>query len=261
MAPMLLVVSPAKALDYQLPIPLATFTTPEFLDRSASLIDVLKTKTPAEIASLMSLSDPLAALNVARYADWHLPFSPENARQAVFAFDGDVYGGLAAREMSELQLGFAQQHLRILSGLYGVLRPLDLMQAYRLEMGTRLQNPGGKDLYAFWGDTIAQKLNADLDALGGERVLVNAASEEYFKSVKRSKLNARVVTPLFQERKGNTYKIVSFYAKRARGLISRYAIVNGIENVDDLKGFDEEGYKFESSVSSENEWVFRREQA
>lgn len=256
---MLLVVSPAKSLDYSSPVPVSTHTTPRFLDRSTKLIEILREKSHAEIATLMGLSDPLAALNVARYATWSQPFTADNARQAAFAFDGDVYGGLAAREMSAKQLDFAQTHLRILSGLYGVLKPLDLMQPYRLEMGTRLANGAGKDLYSFWGEQVTASLRDELAARKGERVLINLASEEYFKVVKPEGLGARVVTPVFQERKSGQYKIVSFYAKRARGLMSRYAIVNALKDAEALKGFDYEGYSFAEKASTEDKWIFRRE--
>lgn len=258
---MLLVVSPAKSLDFNSPIPSGTSYTPRFLDRSAALIELLRARSPAQIASLMGLSDPLAALNVARYATWNTPFTPQNARQAAFAFDGDVYDGLAARTMDEAQLAFAQRHLRILSGLYGVLRPLDLMQAYRLEMGTKLANPLGKDLYAFWGELPAHSLREDLDESGGEKVLVNLASEEYFKAVRPAKLGARIVTPVFQERREAGYRIVSFFAKRARGMMARYAIVNRIAQPEELKAFAEEGYAFSAAASEQDVWVFRRGRA
>ncbi len=258
---MLIVVSPAKSLDFQRPLPVTEYTQPGFLDRSEQLIEVLREKSPDEVAKLMSISDPLAILNVTRYAEWHRPFTVGNARQAVFAFDGDVYVGLDAYSLSPAQIAFAQQHLRMLSGLYGVLRPLDLMQAYRLEMGTRLANPGGKDLYAFWGDAITEALNAELAAQGGAPVLVNLASEEYFKSVRPKKLAARVITPVFEEKKGAGYKIVSFYAKRARGLMSRYAIVNALREPEALKAFDLEGYAFSPAASEGDRWVFRRESA
>jgi cytoplasmic iron level regulating protein YaaA (DUF328/UPF0246 family) len=256
---MLIVVSPAKSLDYQTPLPTTEFTQPAFLAQSEALIEILRQKSPADIAKLMSISDPLAVLNVTRYAEWSRPFTRKNARQAMFAFDGDVYGGLDAYAFTPAQIAFAQTHFRMLSGLYGVLRPLDLMQAYRLEMGTKLANPGGKDLYAFWGDTITQKLNTELARQGGAPVLLNLASEEYFKSVRPKKLAARVVTPVFEERKGAGYKIVSFYAKRARGLMSRYAIVNAVTDVEALKAFDVEGYVFAPAASDADRWVFRRE--
>jgi cytoplasmic iron level regulating protein YaaA (DUF328/UPF0246 family) len=255
---MLIVVSPAKSLDYESPLPVSTHTQPRFLDHSAELIEILRQFGPVEIARLMDISDKLAALNVARYAEWAQPFTPDNARQALFAFNGDVYEGLNAATLTAAQIDVAQQTLRILSGLYGVLRPLDLMQAYRLEMGTRLANGRGKDLYAFWGDTISNSLNDELASQGGEPVLVNLASEEYFKSVQVKKLKARVVTPVFEERKGDGYKIISFHAKRARGLMSRYVIANRLKRVEDLKSFDVEDYVFEPRLSDQDRWVFRR---
>jgi hypothetical protein len=258
---MILVISPAKALDYETPPTTATFTQPDFLDHSAELIDVLREKSPAQIAELMSLSDPLATLNVARYASWSRPFAPDNAKQALLAFNGDVYEGLDAKSLTEADLAWAQDHLRILSGLYGVLRPLDLMQAYRLEMGTRLTNPRGKNLYEFWGDRITDELNrllAGEEDAGRERVLVNLASDEYFKSVKPKKLKGRIVTPVFEDWKGGRYKIISFYAKRARGLMSRHVIRNRIDEVGALQGFDAEGYAFAADASDADTLVFRR---
>lgn len=258
---MILVISPAKALDYETPPTTARFTQPDFLDDASALIAVLREKSPADIAELMSLSDPLATLNVARYASWSRPFAPDNARQAVLAFNGDVYEGLDARSLSEVELAWAQDHLRILSGLYGVLRPLDLMQAYRLEMGTRLANPRGKNLYEFWGERITDELDRLLareEEAGRERVLVNLASDEYFKSVKPKKLKGRIVTPVFEDWKGGRYKLISFYAKRARGLMSRYAITHRIDEVEALKGFDSEGYAFAADASEADTLVFRR---
>ncbi|MDP5240561.1 peroxide stress protein YaaA [Uliginosibacterium sp. 31-16] len=258
---MLIVVSPAKSLDYQSPLPTRKFTQPAFLDQSEALIGILREKSPAEIAQLMTISDALATLNFTRYAEWSRPFTAKNARPAMFAFDGDVYGGLDAYSFTPAQIDFAQTHFRMLSGLYGVLRPLDLMQAYRLEMGTKLANPAGRDLYAFWGDTITLALNAELAQQDGEPVLLNLASEEYFKSVRPKKLAARVITPVFEEKKGAGYKIVSFHAKRARGLMSRYAIVNAITDPEALKAFDAEGYAFSPAASDGERWVFRREAA
>ena len=254
---MILVISPAKALDYETPITVSTYTRPDFLDDSAALIEVLREKSPAEIAELMSLSDPLSTLNVARYASWSRPFSPDNARQALLAFNGDVYEGLDARSLTADELGWAQDHLRILSGLYGVLRPLDLMQAYRLEMGTKLDNMRGKDLYAFWGERITALLNADLHA-GKSNVLVNLASEEYFKSVKRSQLDVPVIQPVFEDWKGDRYRVISFFAKRARGLMARYAAEHRLKDVEKLKQFDSEEYAFVSEASDEASWIFRR---
>lgn len=258
---MILVISPAKALDYETPPTTATFTQPDFLDHAAELIEVLREKSPAQIAELMSLSDQLSSLNVARYASWSRPFAPDNAKQALLAFDGDVYEGLDAKSLADDDLAWAQDHLRILSGLYGVLRPLDLMQAYRLEMGTRLANPRGKNLYEFWGERITDELNRLLareEEAGRERVLVNLASDEYFKSVKPKKLNGRIVTPVFEDWKGGRYKIISFYAKRARGLMSRYVITRRIDEVEALQGFDAEGYAFAADASDADTLVFRR---
>ncbi|NTV11173.1 MAG: peroxide stress protein YaaA [Zoogloea sp.] len=258
---MIFVLSPAKSLDYETPPVTSRYSQPDFLDRSAELISVLREYSPQDIAALMDLSDPLAALNVARYASWSRPVSPANAKQAVLAFNGDVYEGLDAATLSGDDLDFAQAHLRILSGLYGLLRPLDLMQPYRLEMGTRLKNAHGKDLYAFWGDSLTEAINRLLAAEesdGREPVLVNLASGEYFKSVRRKKLAGRLVTPVFEDWKGGRYKIISFYTKRARGLMSRYAITRRIADVEALQGFDLEGYAFAPEASDGDTWVFRR---
>ena len=258
---MIFVISPAKALDYESPLPAAAHTQPDFLDHAAELIDLLREFSPAQIAELMDLSDPLATLNVARYASWSRPFDPSNARQALFAFNGDVYEGLDARSLSAEEIGWAQAHLRILSGLYGVLRPLDLMQAYRLEMGTRLANPRGKNLYAFWGDLPTAALNRELAAqreAGALPVLVNLASEEYFKAVKPARLSAPVLTPVFEDWKNGRYRIISFYAKRARGLMCRHVIRQRVADVDGLKRFDAEGYAFAPEASDADTLVFRR---
>lgn len=258
---MIFVISPAKALDFETPPITQHFSQPDYLEDAAELIGILRERTPAEIAALMDLSDPLATLNVARYESWAPPFTPENAKQAVLAFNGDVYEGLDAKTLSQQELDWAQDHLRILSGLYGLLRPLDLMQPYRLEMGTRLKNARGANLYAFWGDTPTRALNALLEAerkAGGEAVLVNLASDEYFKAVKAGRLAGRVVTPVFEDWKAGRYKIISFYAKRARGLMSRFAIHNRVEDVEALKGFDCEGYAFAADASDADTLVFRR---
>lgn len=254
---MLFVLSPAKSLDYDTPPVTDIHTTPDFVARSAELIKVLKAQSPAQIATLMSISDPLALLNTERYAQWSATFTTDNAKQAVLAFNGDVYEGLDANSLSKKQLDYVQGHVRILSGLYGMLRPLDLMQPYRLEMGTKLVNPRGKDLYTFWDDAVTQALNAEFSGQS-ERVLVNLASEEYFKVVKPKLLDAEVISPVFEDWKGGKYKIISFYAKRARGLMARYAAINGITNVDKLKAFDLDGYAFDEDVSTEKKWVFRR---
>ena len=257
---MLIVLSPAKTLDFESPIKVNKTTEPDFIARSAELVSTLRMMPPAEIGSLMSISDSLAQLNVARYASWSKKFTPDNSRPAMLAFDGDVYEGLDARSLSTRQLDWAQKHLRILSGLYGVLRPLDLMQPYRLEMGTRLTTKRGKDLYAFWGDEITEAINASLKAAKAA-ALVNLASEEYFKSVKPAKLDYPVITPVFEEWKGGGYKIVSFFAKRARGLMTRYAIEHKLTKPEQLKEFDSEGYAFDAKVSNESRWIFRRRTA
>ena len=257
---MLLVISPAKNLDYDTPATTNTYSQPDHLDHAAKLIEQLKDFAVQDIAELMKLSDKLSALNVARYQSWHPDFNTDNAKQAVLAFNGDVYTGLNAPTFSEEELNFAQQHLRILSGLYGLLRPLDLMQPYRLEMGTKLANPQGKDLYAFWGNVITDALNEQLQALNSEE-LVNLASTEYFKSVKPKGLNGRVITPVFKDWKNGQYKIISFFAKKARGLMCRYAIENRIQNAEDLKGFDLAGYQYDESLSKGDTWVFTRKEA
>lgn len=257
---MLMVISPAKTLDNTPPAAHIPYTQPDFLVHSRELITVLREKSPADLAKLMSISDALAVLNAGRFADWHTPFGPDNAKQAVLAFMGDVYEGLDATHLDADGLSYLQQHLRILSGLYGCLRPLDLMQPYRLEMGTRLVNPRGKDLYTFWGQIITDALNQRL-AEDRDPVLVNLASEEYFKSVKRAQLNAAIVTPVFQDKKNGQYKIISFYAKRARGLMVRWATLNRVSQPEQLKEFDSEGYAFDADASSELTWVFRRDPA
>jgi cytoplasmic iron level regulating protein YaaA (DUF328/UPF0246 family) len=257
---MLIVLSPAKTLDYESPLSVKTHTQPDFIPRSAELISTLRTMPPAQIGSLMSISDSLAQLNVARYASWSKKFTPDNSRPAMLAFDGDVYEGLDARSLNARQLDWAQKHLRILSGLYGLLRPLDLMQPYRLEMGTRLATKRGKDLYSFWGDQITEALNESL-TVAKAQALVNLASEEYFKSVKPAKLDRPVITPVFEEWKGGGYKIVSFFAKRARGLMARYAIEHKLTKPEQLKDFDSEGYGFDAKASNEARWIFRRRTA
>ena len=252
---MLIVLSPAKSLDLETPPTTKLHTQPDFLDHSEQLINRLREYSPAEISELMDISDALSSLNVARYASWSKDTS--EARQAVMTFNGDVYDGLAARTLTPKQLDYTQRRVRILSGLYGMLRPLDLIHPHRLEMGTRLSTPRGKDLYTFWGDTIANALNRTAEEQGAE-VLVNLASEEYFKSVKRARLGMPVITPVFEDWKNGKYKIISFYAKRARGLLARYAAVKNITNPDKLKAFDVDGYAFDKKDSDERTWVFRR---
>jgi cytoplasmic iron level regulating protein YaaA (DUF328/UPF0246 family) len=254
---MIIVLSPAKSLDYESVLPPAPSTRPDFLDHSAQLIDILGQKSPAEIASLMSISDSLAALNAARFGEWTADYAAPRGRQAVLAFNGDVYDGLDARTLGKDGLAWLQAHVRILSGLYGVLRPLDLMLPYRLEMGTRLPNARGKDLYAFWGDLPAQALNALL-ANDSKPVLVNLASDEYFKAVKRASLKAEVIQPVFQDWKGGGFKVISFFAKRARGLMARYAAEKRIDDVAALRDFAGDGYALDVSASSATQWIFRR---
>ena len=255
---MLFLLSPAKSLDYDSPLPAGLpHSQPQFIPDAARLIDVLRTRSPQDIASLMSISDALAALNVARYGAWSPRFTQENARQAVMAFNGDVYEGLQAATLSLPDLDWAQQHLAILSGLYGVLRPLDLMQPYRLEMGTRLATDAGTNLYQFWGARIAEHLNRQL-ADDTDPVVVNLASQEYFKAVDHKALSARVVECVFEDYKGGHYKIISFYAKRARGLMARWAIQQRASTPRQLEGFDLEGYAFHPAASSPERLVFRR---
>ena len=227
---------------------------------AAELIALLKEQSPQQIAALMGISDKLAALNVARYVTWRKKPTFDHARQAVLAFDGDVYAGLSARTLSSAQLDWLQQHLCILSGLYGVLRPLDLMQPYRLEMGTRLPNAHGPDLYHFWGSRIAQTLDARLQQQDGEPVLVNLASQEYFKAVDRKALKARVVECVFEDFKDDRYKIIAFHAKRARGLMMRHAVENAVTTVEGLTTFDAAGYAWAPDFSAQDRLVFRRRQ-
>ena len=254
---MLLLLSPAKSLDYDSPAEGVPHTLPQFVSQSAELIEVLKHKTPTQISELMDLSDNLAALNVARYEAWRPKFTAKNSKQAVLAFNGDVYDGLEAKSLKPKDLEWAQDHVCILSGLYGVLRPLDWMQPYRLEMGTALTNLRGKNLYQFWGASIAQHLNAQL-AKDKTPVVINLASQEYFKAVDQKILKARVIECVFEEYKGGKYKVISFFAKRARGLLARYAIQKHIQNPEKLKEFNLEGYAYEDSESDVNRWVFRR---
>lgn len=254
---MIVVLSPAKTLDFVTPPTLPDATQPVFLDQSQKLISLLRKFSPLALGTLMGISDQLALLNVQRYADWSPPFTAENAKQAVLAFNGDVYEGFDAASLSPADLLFAQEHVRILSGLYGVLRPLDLMQPYRLEMSTRLPNRRGKDLYAFWGERISKGLGEALRETGSS-ALVNLASDEYFKAVQPKKLAVPVIQPVFEDWSAGKFKVVSFYAKRARGLMARFAVVERLEKADSLKQFSGEGYAYTESASDERRWVFRR---
>lgn len=257
---MLMVISPAKTLDFETPPSTTRFTQPQYLDHSQELITQLRELTPAQIGELMHLSDKLSGLNAARFGSWNPAFTLENAKQALLAFKGDVYTGLQAETLSEKELSYAQEHLRMLSGLYGLLRPLDLMQPYRLEMGTKLANARGKDLYAFWGTRISEWLNEAL-AEQGDDLLLNLASTEYFSAVKRSALKARIIDTEFKDWKNGQYKIISFYAKKARGMMSRFVISEQINTPDALKQFDVSGYRYSSELSSDTKLVFLRDSA
>jgi cytoplasmic iron level regulating protein YaaA (DUF328/UPF0246 family) len=255
---MLIVLSPAKTLDYDTPPTTERCTQAGFLEDSQQLVERMREFDPPALAELMSISDKLAALNVARFDEWSLPLTPGRAKQALLAFAGDVYDGLEAGSLDADALDWAQQHLRILSGLYGLLRPLDLMLPYRLEMGTRVANARGRDLYAFWGEKLAKALSDTLDR-HAHPVLVNLASDEYFKAVAPKAMRHRVVQPVFQERRGEAWKIISFSAKRARGAMARYAIDLRIDDPEGLKGFDRDGYRFDARASDANRWYFRRD--
>lgn len=254
---MLAVVSPAKNLDYESELPELSVTQPRLLDNAEELVQVCRELSPQQLGSLMKISDKLAGLNAARFQEWQRPFNEKNARPAMFAFNGDVYTGIDAASLSPDAIATAQKQLRILSGLYGVLRPLDLMQPYRLEMGSKLDNPKGKNLYEYWGDTITQMLNDDLAELGSS-TLVNLASNEYFSAVKPKALNADIITPVFKDEKNGQYKVISFYAKKARGLMARFIVNQKPESVSDLKEFDANGYSFNEAMSSDKQIVFCR---
>ncbi len=254
---MLIVISPAKKLDYDSEPTTQTYTKPDFLDQSQILIDRLCQYSALDLAELMKLSIKLAELNFDRYHDWTQAITLDNARQCLLAFKGDVYAGMQAEDFSVEDMAFAQQHLRILSGLYGLLKPLDLMMAYRLEMGTRLPTVRGDNLYQFWGDIITDAINAQLQKQGDD-VLINLASVEYFKSVKPKQIAGRIITPQFKERKGDGYKMIGVYAKKARGLMSRYILLNRLQNPQDIKNFDMAGYAYDKLLSDDEQWVFTR---
>jgi len=255
---MLIVLSPAKSLDYETPVRVKKSTLPDFVSESAKLIADLKTLSPQAVAKLMGLSDPLAALNAGRFRDWSTKFTEKNSKQAIFAFNGDVYEGFDAATLNSKAIDFAQDHVRILSGLYGLLRPLDLMQPYRLEMGTAFKNARGKDLYAFWGDRITNAVKQQLASQKKNPFLLNLASEEYFKVLQPKELGFPVIAPVFQDAKDGKYKIISFYAKRARGLMARFAVENRIADPVDLRDFNLEGYRFSANESKPDRPVFRR---
>lgn len=254
---MLTLLSPAKTLDFDSPPVTNKATNPAFLEQSAQLVDILKQYSPDDLAKLMKLSPKLADLNSNRFQQWTLPFTKENAKAAVLAFKGDVYTGLDAESLTEADFDFAQQHVRILSGLYGVLKPLDLIQPYRLEMGTKLANAQGKNLYDYWGDTLTQALNTEVEK-SGSRLVVNLASNEYFSAIKPKHLNAELVTPVFKDEKKGQYKIISFYAKKARGLMTRWIIENKLNSAEALIDFDLAGYRYSHEESEKNHPVFKR---
>jgi uncharacterized protein len=256
---MLTVISPAKTLDYETPPGTRKATQPAFLARSAELVEDARALSPDDIRALMGVSENIAELNHQRFMDWQRPFSLKNAKQSLLAFKGDVYVGLQADSLSAAQLSFAQQHLRILSGLYGLLRPLDLMQPYRLEMGLKFANRGGDNLYQFWGSAITEALNKQLRKTD-TRVLVNLASNEYFRAVRSRALDAEVITPVFKDLKGEKYKVVSFFAKKARGQMARYIIENELNEPDGMKKFKIDGYRYNRAESSARELVFTRDQ-
>ncbi|MCJ8300194.1 MAG: peroxide stress protein YaaA [Pseudomonadales bacterium] len=270
---MQIVISPAKTLDFESPSITDIHSQAQFLDRSQLLINNLSKRSVQDIASLMRLSDKLAALNVARFGSWSLPFTPDNAKQAVLAFKGDVYTGLDAESLSDEQLAFAQKHLRILSGLYGLLQPLDLIQPYRLEMGTKLKHRTSENLYQFWGERLTKQLNLETQQMSEqlleqnsdaselpEATLINLASNEYFKALQVKKLKARLITPIFKDQKNGNYKIISFFAKKARGMMVRYIIDNRITDAQQLKDFNYAGYYYSPELSNSNDWVFLREE-
>ena len=255
---MLAIISPAKTLDFESAVKNFPVSQPHFTDYSEQLIEVCRKLSPQDLSSLMSISDKLAGLNAARFAEWTKIHNEDNSRAALFAFKGDVYTGLDADSLSEDDVAFAQSHLRMLSGLYGLLKPLDLMQPYRLEMGTKLANPKGKDLYAFWGNVVTQAVQQAIDEQG-DNILINLASDEYYKSVKENQIKAKIIKPVFLDNKNGKYKVISFYAKKARGLMCRYLIQNRLTDIEQLKEFDLGGYWFDSASSTETEFVFKRD--
>lgn len=256
---MLIVISPAKTLDFETAPITKDHSQPGFLKDSRQLVSQLKNLTPAEVSSLMKVSDKLGVLNFLRFNEWKTPFTLDNSKQALLAFKGDVYTGIDAGTFSRQNLKFAQKHLRILSGLYGVLKPLDLIQAYRLEMGVKFENKKGKDLYEFWASKLTDQINQDIKDSRSKH-LINLASNEYFKSLQASDINAEIIVPVFKDYKNGKYKIISFFAKKARGQMSAYIIKNKLKDPEDIKDYNVDGYKFNKSASSESNWVFQRRQ-
>lgn len=256
---MLAVISPAKRLDFDTPSPTKKYSLPAYLEESTQLIATLRNKSPVDLSNLMGISCKLADLNYQRYAQWQTPFSTKNAKQAMTAFAGDVYMGLLAGTYSERDFSWAQKHVRILSGLHGILKPLDLIQPYRLEMGTELTTTRGANLYDFWGNKVTDELNTALDEQN-QPVLINLASKEYFNVLKVDRIKARIITPIFKDLKNGSYKFLSFFAKKARGSMASYLVKNRISTLKALKAFDCGGYYYAKELSSADEWVFLRDE-
>ena len=254
---MIALLSPSKTLNEKPRLITETYSIPEFLDKSSKLIEILKKYSPAQLEKLMNINPKLSHLNLERYLTWKLPFDTSNAQRAILMFKGEVYNGLKAETLSEKKLLFAQDHVRILSGLYGVLKPLDLMQPYRLEMGTLLKNPGGDNLYSFWGDLLTRKINEDIST-HKEKTIINLASDEYYNALDPSKINARMIKCMFKEERDGELKFITVFGKKARGLMTRFIIENKIGNSEDLKAFDSEGYRFNPEHSTKDAWMFSR---
>jgi cytoplasmic iron level regulating protein YaaA (DUF328/UPF0246 family) len=256
---MLIVLSPAKTLDFERETPSLNHTTPRLLEDSQRIMQALQKKSVNKLMDLQGISKALAELNYQRNQEWNINHTENNAKPAISVFQGDVYVGLNEADFEQKDYEVAQNHLRILSGLYGVLRPFDVIQPYRLEMGTSLKTTRGKNLYEFWKMRITDLINDDLKETDS-KILVNLASDEYFKAIKTPKLYAQVIQPVFMDKKNGKYKVLSFFAKKARGMMARFVVKNRIENVEDLKSFDSEGYLFRPELSSETKWVFGRDQ-
>ena len=255
---MITLLSPAKTLDYESPLPVKDFSVPGNLKQSKQLIKALRKKDPQDLSDLMGLSEKLANLNFERNMNWEPPVKhSDDIRQAIFAFKGDVYTGLSAYSLKKSDINFLDKHVRILSGLYGILKPLDLMSPYRLEMGTKLETSEGKDLYEFWGQEITNSINESISSHKSKYIL-NLASVEYFSSVNKGLLNGEVISPVFKDYKNGKYKIISFFAKKARGSMTRYLVENRIDSPKDISGFDYDGYKYSKSESTEYSPVFLR---
>lgn len=254
---MLIVISPAKTLDFDTPSTTDSYTQPALIKHSEKLVDVMTTKSPHDLQTMMGISEALANLNVERFHNWSRPFKPSNAKQALLAFKGDVYLGLEANTFTAKQLAYAQDHLRILSGLYGVLRPLDLIQAYRLEMGVKLPTDSANNLYQFWDSLITKDIRKQLNAIDSN-VLINLASNEYFKSIKTKELDAQIVTPVFKDWKNGQYKMISFFAKKARGTMSAWLLKNKVKTLNKLTKFNVDGYAYNAEASTPDKPVFLR---